>query len=168
MTPVSNRRLFTVAAAVFIFDQFTKLAVVKFLGEHDQRVIIDGFFRFVHWGNTGAAWSLFHGNNEILAVISVVALIVLFLARRHFDNGTALGQTALGLIFGGILGNLLDRIRVKHVIDFLRFYVYPRAGSEEIGFPAFNVADSGICVGVFLLFLLSWRVQTAAVPEKAT
>ena len=46
MTPVSNRRLFTVAAAVFIFDQFTKLAVVNFLGEHDQRVIIDGFFRF--------------------------------------------------------------------------------------------------------------------------
>ncbi len=168
MTPISNRRLFSIAAAIFVFDQITKLAVLKLLGEGDQRVIIDGFFRFVHWGNTGAAWSLFHGNNEILAAISVVALIVLFLARRHFDNGTAAGQLALGLIFGGILGNLMDRIRVKHVIDFLRFYVYPRAGSDEIGFPAFNVADSAICVGVGLLFLLSWREQTGGATEKTS
>lgn len=166
--PHPDRRLLSVAAAVYIFDQLTKLAVLRLLGEGDQRVIIDGFFRFVHWGNTGAAWSLFHGNNKILAVISVVALIVLFLARRHFDNGTPLGQLALGLIFGGIVGNLTDRLRVNHVIDFLYFYVYPRAGSDEIGFPAFNVADSGICIGVGLLFLLSWREQTGGAPETTS
>jgi signal peptidase II len=71
---------------------------------------------------------------------------------------------ALGFIFGGILGNLLDRLRVGHVIDFLRFYVIRRNG-EEAGFPAFNVADSAICIGVGLLFILSFQSES---PRPAT
>jgi len=66
------------------------------------------------------------------------------------------GQISLGLIFGGIAGNLVDRFAHGHVIDFLRFYVN-RRGAGEIGFPAFNVADTAICTGVGLLFLLSWQ-----------
>jgi signal peptidase II len=62
----------------------------------------------------------------------------------------------LGLIFGGIAGNLVDRLIYRHVIDFLRFYLIRRSG-EELGFPAFNVADSAICIGVGLLVLLSWK-----------
>jgi len=66
------------------------------------------------------------------------------------------GQISLGLIFGGIAGNLVDRFLRKHVIDFLYFYL-ERRGGGEIGFPAFNVADAAICSGVGLLFLLSWQ-----------
>jgi len=116
----------------------------------------------VHWGNTGAAWSIFRNNNEMLAIVALLALLVLFLVRQRFSIETRLGWIAMGLMFGGIAGNLTDRLLPsrQHVIDFLYFYVR-RGGTggsgSELGFPAFNVADSAICVGVFLLFLLSFR-----------
>ena len=159
-----------VAAAALVLDQLTKLAVLSYLGPDQEKVIIDGFFKFVHWGNTGAAWSLFNqfaGSNQLLAVFALVALLVLFFTRHHFDSHTLLGQLSLGLIFGGIAGNLVDRFTHSHVVDFIYFYI-ARRGGGEIGFPAFNVADSAICTGVALLFLLSWQKdQPAASPAKA-
>jgi signal peptidase II len=157
-------RVAVLALSIFVLDQLTKLLVLKYLGFHEERVIVEGFFKFVHWGNTGAAWSMFRGNNAILAVTALAALVILFLTRHHFDVHTLGGQLSLGLIFGGILGNLLDRIRVGHVVDFLRFYVIRRNG-EEAGFPAFNVADSAICVGVALLFIMSFQSETARSPQ---
>jgi signal peptidase II len=120
----------------------------------------------VHWGNTGAAWSLFRGNNDALAVIALVALIVLFFSRHHFDSRTLAGQVAFGLIFGGIVGNLIDRVVRKHVIDFLYFYLQQRGGGE-IGFPAFNVADTAICTGVALVFIITLRNERNSKPESA-
>jgi signal peptidase II len=148
------------AAFVFAADQLTKMAVLKFLAHSQERIIVPGFFKLVHWVNTGAAWSLFHDKNAILAIVSFVALIGLFIWRHHFDTKTIMGQISLGLIFGGILGNLFDRVLPSrhHVIDFLRFYL-ERRGGDEIGFPAFNIADSAICVGVGLLFILSWNQE---------
>lgn len=167
MTLTPTRRMALIAAFIFAADQLTKLAVLRFLDHSQERVIVPGFFKFVHWVNTGAAWSLFHDKNAVLAVVSFVALVGLFIWRNHFDTKTVMGQISLGLIFGGILGNLLDRVLPSrhHVIDFLRFYIERRSG-EEIGFPAFNVADSAICVGVGLLFILSWRNESAG--EAAT
>ena len=155
----ANQRIALVALAIFALDQLTKLAVLKYLGYADERIVIDGFFRFVHWGNTGAAWSMFRDRNDLLALVSLVAVVVLFFTRHHFDIHTPMGQVALGLIFGGILGNLTDRMVHGHVIDFIYFYVNRRGGGE-IGFPAFNVADSSICTGVGLMFLLSFRSET--------
>ena len=149
------------ALAIFVCDQLTKLVVLNYLSQTDERVVLDGFFKFVHWGNTGAAWSMFHDRNGLLAGISFIALIALFIFRRRFEPQKTLGWISLGLIFGGISGNLLDRVRVGHVVDFLRFYVNRRDGGE-MGFPAFNVADSAICIGVGLLFLLSFRNEQAA------
>jgi signal peptidase II len=148
-----DRRIWGVMAAVYVADQLSKLAVLRFIGPWDERVVVAGFFKLVHWGNTGAAWSLFTGNNGLLALVSVVALVVLYLTRERFEPQTLTGQLALGLIFGGILGNLTDRLRVGHVIDFLRFYLVRRGDGAEVGFPAFNVADSAICVGVGLLLV---------------
>ncbi len=159
-----ERRLFLVALGILVSDQATKLLVTRNLEFHEERVLLDGFFKLVHWGNTGAAWSLFHGNNLVLALVSGVALLALFFYRRHFGTDTALGQISVGLLFGGIIGNLIDRLRVDHVIDFIRFYVRRRESGVELGFPAFNIADIAICVGVGLLFLMSWREST--VPEK--
>ena len=157
LTP--THRIALVAAIVYVIDQAAKLAVLRLLDYADQHVVVDGFFKFVHWGNTGAAWSLFNrmtGSNEILALFAIAALCVLFVSRHHFDAHTLAGQISLGLIFGGIAGNLVDRFLRKHVIDFLYFYL-ERRGGGEIGFPAFNVADAAICSGVGLLFLLSWQ-----------
>ena len=161
-----NRRVLAVAAGVVLLDQATKLLVIALLQQWDQRVVIDGFFKLVHWGNTGAAWSMFHGNNRILAWVSIMALGILVWARKWFDLSQGLGQLAYGLVGGGIVGNLVDRIRVGHVIDFLYFYLRPRGGGREVGFPAFNVADSAICVGVFLLLLLSWREDGRKAAEN--
>ena len=153
-----NGRVAVLAGAIFVLDQLTKLVVLAFLDHSDEKVVIDGFFKFVHWGNTGAAWSMFQGNNGILALVGLIAFVALVLARHHFDIHTIPGQISMGLIFGGIAGNLLDRARVGHVIDFLYFYVY-RSDGREAGFPAFNVADTAICSGVGLLFLYSIRSE---------
>lgn len=156
-----NRRIAVIGITVVWLDQLTKALVLQFLGYAQEKVVLDGFFKFVHWGNTGAAWSLFRGNNELLALVALVALVVLFLSRHHFDSSTLPGQVAFGFIFGGIVGNLIDRLRWGHVIDFLYFYLQQRGGTE-IGFPAFNIADSAICTGVGLIFWITWRNERAA------
>jgi signal peptidase II len=168
MTLGPTRRLAVVAAIVLAVDQLTKLGVLRLLGLAEEQIIVPGFFKLVHWTNQGAAWSLFNqvaGSNLWLALFAVLALVVLFASRHHFDAHTVAGQVSLGLIFGGIAGNLMDRIWREHVIDFLYFY-WNRRGGGEIGFPAFNVADCAICTGVALLFLLSWQREPAAAADS--
>jgi signal peptidase II len=165
MNRAANRLMALLALVVFIFDQSAKLLVLRYLGLSQERVVIPGFFKFVHWENTGAAWSLFHDKNDLLAGVSALALIGLFFWRRHFYVHLPLGRLSLGLIFGGIAGNLFDRLHYHQVIDFLRFYV-DRHGGQEIGFPAFNIADSAICIGVGLLILVSWEHEEDAGQGK--
>ena len=154
-----TRRVGAIALMVIGLDQLTKGIVFRSLGyERDEKVLVDGFFKLVHWGNTGAAWSFFNGNNKLLAIIAIIALGILFFSRHHFDARTLLGQVGFGLIVGGIIGNLIDRIWAGHVIDFIRFYIQG-SGGKEIGFPAFNIADSAICTGVGLIFLLTWKSE---------
>src|SRR5262245_35156772 len=144
----SNWRIVNLALSIIILDQLTKLLISKYLAFAEEKVIVPGFFTLVHWGNSGAAWSMFAGNNDVLAIVAIVALVVLVLTRPHFNIHTLGGQISLGLIFGGIVGNLIDRLMParRHVIDFLYFFVVRRDGQIS-GFPAFNVADSAICVG---------------------
>ena len=151
-----NLRILAIGLVTLIIDQFTKVLIQRSLLLGEERIIVDGFFRLVHWGNTGAAWSLFKDNNSVLTGIALIAVVALFYNRRHFEVHRPLGQVAMGLMMGGIIGNLIDRFRVNHVVDFLYFYTHQRDGGE-IGFPAFNVADSAICSGVGLLLLLSWQ-----------
>lgn len=157
----AEKRMALIAVVLFGVDQWTKWSVVGRLALGSEWAVMPGFFRLVHWGNTGAAWSLFHGKNYPLALVSVAAMVILFLARRHFEAHRVAGQVALGLVFGGILGNLVDRLIHGHVVDFLYFHVIRRDG-VEIGFPAFNVADTAICTGVGIIFLLSWMAHPVA------
>ncbi|HEU6449623.1 MAG TPA: signal peptidase II [Verrucomicrobiae bacterium] len=159
----SNCRIAALAVAVFALDQFTKWLVLHLLPEGDEKIVIRGFFRFVHWDNTGAAWSLFRNNNGALALVALVALFALIYMRDHFNAHRFSGQIALGLIFGGIAGNLMDRLRIGHVTDFIYFYLQKRGGGQ-IGFPAFNIADSAICTGVALVFLITWKNENQPKP----
>jgi signal peptidase II len=161
-----TRRIVALALFILALDQFSKWLVLNLLEPGDEKIIISGFFKFVHWGNTGAAWSLFRGNNTALALIALVALVVLFFSRDHFNSHTLTGQIAFGLIFGGIAGNLTDRLLPSRhaVVDFIYFYLQQRDGNE-IGFPAFNVADTAICTGVGLIFLITWKNEHA--PKAA-
>src|ERR1035437_454399 len=163
----SNRGIAALALVVFALDQFTKWRVLRSLALGDEKIIIDGFFKLVHWGNTGAAWSLFSGNNAALALVAVFALVALFLTRHHFSSHTLSGQIAFGLIFGGIAGNLTDRLLPSRhaVVDFLYFYLQQRGG-RVIDFPAFNVADTAICTGVGLIFLITWKTEHTPKPAS--
>jgi signal peptidase II len=155
----SNRRIAALALFILALDQFSKWLVLNTLEPGDEKIIINGFFKFVHWDNTGAAWSFFSGNNNALAIVAFITLLVLavmFLTRHH----TLASQIAFGLIVGGIAGNLADRLIRHEVVDFLRFYLQQRGGGE-IGFPAFNVADTAICTGVGLIFLITWKNEHA-------
>ena len=152
----SNRRIAVLALVILALDQSSKWIVLRELYTGDERVIIPGFFKFVHWVNKGAAWSLFSGSNSngALALVALLAFVALFLTRHHFDSHTLAGQIAFGLIFGGIAGNLTDRLLPSRhaVVDFIYFYLQQRDGGE-VGFPAFNLADTAICIGAGLLIL---------------
>ena len=163
---LQEKRILLTAALVLLADQLTKLIVIgtieppnretRFQGE--EIIIIEGFLKFLHWQNSGAAWSIMEGKSMILAAISVIALWLLIYFRNEFEIRTPTGKLAMGMLIGGIVGNLIDRVAYEYVVDFIRFYLKQRDGNE-IGYPAFNIADMGICVGVGLLFVMAWREQ---------
>ena len=133
------------ALAVLFLDLLTKWLVVLAWPEpfeHDL-VIIPGFFRLVHWRNTGAAWGIFAGHTWLLTAISAAACILLAVFFNKFTGKRPLTAIPAGLLLGGIAGNFIDRAFYSEgVIDFLRFR----------SFPAFNIADSAItCSIIFII-----------------
>lgn len=165
-------RVYAIAFGIIALDQLTKWIIHTNLEFRREEIdVIDGFFRIVYWGNTGSAFSMFSGQNHILAIIAFVAVVGIYFFRQHFEIHFSLGRWSMGLITGGIIGNLIDRIVHDYVVDFIYFYTYRKSGSElvsEIGFPAFNIADTAICTGIGLMFLLSARVarKEALAAEK--
>jgi signal peptidase II len=152
------RVLWALAIAVLILDRVSKMAVVARLpygtyGGQRAIPVIDGFFYLVHVGNTGAAWSMFLGQSVFLAALAALTLGAIFIWRRSLGLRERIAQVSFGLLCGGIAGNLLDRIIYKHVVDFIDLHF----GSYI--YPTFNVADSGICVGVIIYLWHSLREQ---------
>ena len=140
---------------VVLLDQFTKLWVrADFIYGGDPQSVIPGFFNLVYVRNEGAAWGMFGGQQLLLVLLSAGVLIALAVYHRKLLNPTLDHRIALGLMVGGICGNLIDRIRVGWVTDFLDFYV----GSYH--WPSFNVADSAICIAVGIYLLSSfWHTR---------
>ena len=128
-----------------IADQATKWAVVHHIGFQEAVPVLPGFFSLTHVYNTGAAFSMMHDSNRFFTVLSLGVLVALLFLRKHFAG--LLMQWGWVLILSGILGNVTDRILRGHVVDFLDF----QFGTYH--WPAFNVADSCICVaaGLFLI-----------------
>lgn len=164
-----NCRIAILALCVLVCDQISKWIALRDLFEGEERPVIPGFFNLTLRANTGAAWSMFTGSNAVLAAVALAALVVLYLTRHHFSAHRLLGQFAFGLIFGGILGNLTDRLLPgRHaVVDFLHFYMARRGTVEIYDFPAFNLADSAICTGVALIFLINWKEEPKGVTSDA-
>ncbi len=142
--------------ALFAADQLSKLWVTRHILDPDNYSnpipVIDGFFYFVNITNAGAAWGMFSGYSAWLGWLGVLALGAIFFFRRHLELHRPYLQYVFGLLCGGILGNLCDRVHYGHVVDFLDFYL-----PWGYRYPAFNVADSGITVGVILYLLYSFR-----------
>lgn len=144
--------LLTWAPLIFIIDQWSKALILERLMRGETIEIIPNFFNLTLAYNYGAAFGLWTWLPENLRVIAIVistsiALIAIgfFVLHEHFSE--RLGQIALSLILGGALGNIVDRFQHGAVVDFLDVY----AGNYH--WPAFNIADSAICVGVFVLIL---------------
>ena len=132
---------------LYALDQLTKWLVLRFINPDEPRTVIRNFFHLVHVTNTGAAFGSFKNNNAFFVVLSSAALIVVLvlLLRRHVRD--VWRDLALSLLLAGILGNLTDRFLHGHVIDFLLFDLHiPLASLNP--WPAFNVADSCICIAV--------------------
>ncbi len=137
-----------IAALVILLDQLSKWWVVKTLPLHAAVPVVDGFFNLVHIYNRGAAFGFLNRSDIewqfwlFLGATLVAVLAIFYLVRTSCYFGLLF--VALGMILGGALGNMIDRIRYRAVVDFLDFFV----GTWH--WPAFNVADIAICVGAFL------------------
>ena len=133
--------------AVLILDQLTKHWIRSVYTYGDSDPVIRGFFNLVYVRNDGAAWNMLSGHSIILILVSIVVLILLLIYRRSFLKEQFSHRILLGLMIGGIIGNLIDRIRFGWVTDFLDFHI----GTYH--WPSFNVADSAICIAVTLYII---------------
>ena len=142
-------RLAVIAGLIVLLDQFTKALILSSLPLYDSFPVIPGFFNITHVHNPGGAFGLLADQSPLLrkilflAVSAAASLVVLyFYMKTPRSYGLLAGGFAL--IFGGAVGNLIDRLRFGIVVDFLSFYIGP------YHWPAFNVADSAITVGVII------------------
>ena len=145
--------MFALCVALYVvgLDQLTKEWIRGSLRLYEARPVWDGFFQVTYVKNTGAAWGMFSGQNWALIALAAGMLAALWVFRRRILPRNATGSLVAGLLTGGILGNLMDRLRLDFVTDYLDFY----AGTWH--FPAFNVADAAIFCGVAVFVL--WTVR---------
>ncbi len=138
-----------VSSTILLLDYITKLLIVKNV-QLSETIDLLPFLRIVHVKNTGAAFGLFSNlSNNVFVAISFVAIILITLYMRKVSNRLEL--FSLSLILGGAVGNLVDRLRIAKVIDFIDFFV------GEYHWPAFNVADSALTVGIILFLIANIR-----------
>lgn len=154
--------LASVTLPLYALDQATKWWIVHHFELGERRTVMVDFFYLVYLGNTGAAFSVFTGNNAFFVALSAVALAALlwFFHRGAFKDRPS--RWAVALLLAGILGNLTDRLNHGHVVDFLLFNLHVRYADP---WPAFNVADSCICTATGL-FVLSAVFERKPAPTE--
>lgn len=138
-----------ISILLLLIDQISKLLVVKLIHINGSIELIKNFFYLTYTYNTGAAFSILTGQRIFLILIAIVILIVIFNYLRKNKIESKIEKIAFSLIIGGSIGNLLDRIVRGCVIDFLDFKIL------GYNFPIFNLADTFIVVGVFLLLIIT-------------
>ncbi len=145
---------FCIIAGVIAADQATKFWILNTFRLYDAQEVIPGFFNLVHVQNTGAAFSMLADvdspwRHHFFLGIGAIALVGLTVAHYKLKQNHRLYSVALPLIAGGAAGNLVDRVRLGAVVDFLDFYI------GRYHWPAFNVADSAICIGAGLFLIVN-------------
>lgn len=145
---------FMLAALAVLLDQLTKHLAVLFLKGNGSLPILNGIFHLTYTTNPGAAFSMFSAPDQrwIFMLISTVAILLMTGYLLLDRSQSCFFRCAIGAVLGGGIGNMIDRVAVGEVVDFLDFCL--------INFPIFNVADCFVTVGaclLFLAFLLDWR-----------
>jgi signal peptidase II len=144
---MKHLKYYGIALIVVIIDQLTKWLVVKNMEIRESIPIIDDFFYLTSHRNTGAAWGILAGKMVFFYIITTIVIGVIIYYIRQFASESKLMGLSLALILGGAIGNFIDRLFRKEVVDFLDVYI----GSYD--YPIFNVADSALVVGVILILI---------------
>ncbi|MEY2485449.1 MAG: signal peptidase [Verrucomicrobiota bacterium] len=150
---------------LYALDQITKSLVLRSLASDESRTVVPRFLDLVNITNTGAAFGSFRNNNNFFIVLSFIALLVvvsLLVRRRVADQWR---DISLALLLAGILGNLTDRLLHGHVIDFLLFDLHLPFAHP---WPAFNVADSCICIAVVCFIIHSFYQSKGSSPTSGS
>ena len=149
-----------IAALVMLFDQFTKYWVSVKLREGDEIDIIRGFFKFSYTENPGIAFGMLNNGNVkwLLVTISVVAILVVVYYMKRTPASNTLLLWSLALLAAGICGNLIDRVRLGRVIDFILLYY------KDYQWPVFNIADTAITIGAALMAIELFLAPQAERP----
>ena len=139
------------AAVLMVSDQWSKAWIVRHFGLYEARTVLENYFHVVHVRNRGVAFGFLSNLNPAwvnpLLIVTTALAVVAILGYLHYLPGRGPAPCGLGLILGGAVGNLIDRARLGYVVDFLDVHWH------QHHWPAFNLADIGISVGVFLLLL---------------
>ncbi len=142
-----------ISLILLVVDQISKLLVVKLIDINNSTEIIKNFFYLTYTHNTGAAFSILTGQRIFLILIAVAILIIIFNYLRKNKVERKIDKIAYSLVIGGALGNLIDRIVRGYVVDFLDVKIF------GYNFPVFNLADTFIVIGVFLLLISLTRKE---------
>lgn len=154
--------MFLIAGVIVVLDQIVKAIVVHSMRMGSSIDILGSIVRLTRTQNSGAAFGLFKDGRVAFIIVSAAASIAIIVLRREIARMRSWERMSFGLVLGGAIGNLIDRVRVGAVVDFLDI------GVGSVRWPAFNVADSAITVGVSILaFYLIFRADShpASAPE---
>ncbi len=139
------KKISLISLVVFFIDRITKILVINNFEIDIKNKIIDNFLYITNCHNKGAAFSLFSGNTMFLILITLIILYIIYKNISNKENIKLITAISYGLLLGGIIGNLIDRVLYGYVIDFIDFVIF------KYDFPIFNVADIAICIGAFML-----------------
>ena len=142
-----NIIVFSAALIVVFLDQITKILIRKNFELNESVPIIKNVLHLTYVSNTGSAFGLFRGFNIFLILFSVIVIVAIFYYLKKIVKNERLLQFSVGLLLGGTIGNLADRLLYGAVTDFIDFRIWP----------VFNVADSAVTISILLLIILVWK-----------
>ena len=154
-----NKKIQSIIFLSLILDQISKIVINTNLKENESIKVIGSFFKLTKVFNEGAAFSLFDGSKVFLIIVSIISILFLLYMMKDFKD-SKLNNIAFGFIFGGILGNLIDRLFLGYVRDFLDFNIF------GFHYPVFNLADSFIVIGVIILIIDLIKGEKDGVSSK--
>lgn len=143
------KKLISISAIIVFIDQLVKIIIKTNMMVNTSIKIIDKFFYLTYVHNVGAAWSILSGYRYLLIILSISVLIFIYLIFIKNKELTNKENITYGILIGGIIGNLIDRIIYGYVIDYLDFYIF------NYNYPIFNIADICIVISIFTLIILT-------------